>query len=331
MEDPGIENETIVGTLILLGFDDLHDLQIFLFPLFFMVYLATTTGNILIIITVSADRSLHTPMYFFLGNLSFLEILYTSNIAPRMLVDLLRQDKCISFTSCITQLYVFCALGTVECFLLMLMSYDRYLAICQPLHYADSMNWNLCIKLAAGIWVWGFLLAAVLQLLLEKSLTLCGPNEIDHFFCDLTPLLKLSCSDTYMVKVAIFVSCCIVPLIPFLLTITSYIHILLAVLKIPSKRGKQRTFSTCSSHLIVVTTFYGTLTVTYIVSTGSQSIHLNKILSLLYVFVTPLFNPIVYSLRNKEVKEALRKLISKIIPFPDWSNIPHQFFFTRKA
>uniref|UniRef100_K7EWG5 Olfactory receptor n=1 Tax=Pelodiscus sinensis TaxID=13735 RepID=K7EWG5_PELSI len=317
MEDPGVENVTITDTLILLGFKDLQDLQIFLFLLFSVVYLMTTVGNILIIITVSANRSLHTPMYFFLSNLSCLEILYTSNIIPRMLVDLLREEKCISFTGCIIQLYIFCALGTTECYFLMLMSYDRYLAICHPLHYADLMKRNLCIQLAAGTWFWGFLLGAVLHLLLAKSLTLCGPNEIDHFFCDLTPLLQLSCSDTYTVEVAIFISCCLVALGPFLLTITSYIHILRAVFKIPSKSGKQKAFSTCSSHLIVVTTFYGTLTVTYVMSTATQSTHLNKILSLLYIVVTPLFNPIVYSLRNKEVKEALRKHLK--LPLPDCS------------
>ncbi|XP_006039364.2 olfactory receptor 10A7-like [Alligator sinensis] len=317
MVDPGIENETVVDILVLLGFEDRHELQIFLFPLFLTLYLASMVGNILIITIVSADRNLRTPMYFFLGNLSVLEVLYSSNITPRMLMDLLRHDKYISFGGCILQLYIFCALGTVECFLLMLMSYDRYLAICNPLHYADLMNWTLSVKLAVGTWVWGLLLAAGLLLILGKSLTLCGPNEINHYFCDLTPLLKLSCSDTFMVEVAIFVSAGVVSLIPFLLTITSYIHILLIVIKLPSKSGKSKAFSTCSSHLIVVTAFYGTLTITYGASTRTQTVDLNKILSLMYTVVTPLFNPIVYSLRNNEVKEALKRFLIKVI---HWQN-----------
>lgn len=305
-------NETTVNHLILFGFGNLRELQFLLFPLLFGAYGVTMAGNILILIAISIDKRLHTPMYFFLGNLSFLEIWYTSNITPKMLADLLSKDKSISLEGCIIQLYTFCALGTVECFLLLLMSYDRYLAICNPLHYAFLMSWSHCLKLTASTWLWGFLLAAGLNFIVSISLTLCGPSLIDHYFCDLTPLLKLSCSDTHPAEVTIFVACFTVSLVPFLLTITSYANIILMVLKSSSSCRKSKAFSTCSSHLIVVTTFYGTLGTTYAVSIGTQSVELNKTLSLLYTVITPMLNPIIYSLRNKEVKEALSKLLGKV-------------------
>ncbi|XP_077169507.1 olfactory receptor 10A2-like [Paroedura picta] len=319
MDNDRQRNGTATSLLILVGFGDLQELQLLLFPLFLTVYLITLVGNFLILIVVSVDNKLHTPMYFFLGNLSLLEIWYTANITPKMLVDLLRKEKTISLASCFIQLYIFCALGTVECFLLLLMSYDRYLAICNPLHYAKSMNWNCCFKLTAGTWIWGFLLAAGLNFIVSTSLTLCGPNEVDHFFCDLTPLLKLSCSDTHIAEVAIFVACFAVSLFPFLLTIASYINIISTILKIPSSSGKSKAFSTCSSHLTIVTIFYGTLGITYSISVGTQSVELNKILSLLYTILTPMFNPIVYSLRNKEVKEVLSKLLGKISAPSYWT------------
>ncbi|XP_062992656.1 olfactory receptor 6F1-like [Elgaria multicarinata webbii] len=308
-----------MNLLILLGFGNLQELQLLLFPLFLGIYGITMVGNSLILIAVSVDKRLHTPMYFFLGNLSFLEVWYTSNITPKMLVDLLRKEKTISLAGCITQLYVFCALGTVECFLLLLMSYDRYLAICNPLHYAKLMNWNCCFTLTAGTWLCGFLLAAGLNFIVSTSLTLCGPNHVDHFFCDLTPLLKLSCSNTHRAEVAIFIACFAVSLVPLLLTTASYVYIIFTILKIPSSSGKKKAFSTCSSHLIIVSTFYGTLGITYAVSIGTESVELNKILSLLYTILTPMFNPIVYSLRNKEVKETLCKLFSKVSTLINWS------------
>uniref|UniRef100_A0A8D2IR58 Olfactory receptor n=1 Tax=Varanus komodoensis TaxID=61221 RepID=A0A8D2IR58_VARKO len=293
---------------------------------FSRIYAITMVGNSLILIAVSVDKRLHTPMYFFLGNLSFLEVWYTSNITPKMLMDLLKKEKTISLVGCITQLYVFCALGTVECFLLLLMSYDRYLAICNPLHYAKVMNWNFCYTLSAATWLLGFLLAAGLNFIVTTSLTLCGPNQVDHFFCDLTPLLKLSCSDTHPAEVAIFVACFAVSLAPFLLTITSYSYILFTILNIPSSSGKKKAFSTCSSHLIVVSTFYGTLGITYAVSIGTESVELNKMLSLFYTVLTPMLNPIVYSLRNKEVKNTLKKLLSKASTA--CKNLPRNCFFS---
>ncbi|XP_007438249.2 olfactory receptor 11L1-like [Python bivittatus] len=309
-----------MSVLILLGFGNLHKFQILIFSLFLGIYVITLVGNVLILVAVSLDKRLHTPMYFFLGNLSFLEIWYTSNISPKMLVDLLRKEKDISLPACIIQLYFFCALGTVECFLLLLMSYDRYLAICNPLNYAQLMNWNCCFKLTADTWFGGFLLAAVLNFIVSTSLTICGSNHVDHFFCDLTPLLKLSCSDTHIAEMTIFVACFAVSLIPFLLTITSYVYIIMTIFKIPSSCGKRKAFSTCGSHLIVVGTFYGTLGITYAISIGTQSIELNKMLSLLYTVLTPMLNPIVYSLRNKEVKETVSKLLNKISAFIYWSD-----------
>ncbi|XP_042329630.1 olfactory receptor 1038-like [Sceloporus undulatus] len=199
------------------------------------------------------------------------------------------------------------------------MSYDRYLAICNPLHYTKLMSWNCCFKLITCTWLWGFLSAAALNLIVSTSLTLCGPNHIDHFFCDLTPLLKLSCSDTHRAEVAIFVSSFAVSMCPFILTITSYVYIILTIFKIPSSSGKKKAFSTCSSHLIVVSTFYGTLSITYAVLIGTESVESNKILSLLYTVLIPMFNPIVYSLRNQEVKETLSKLFGNISASIHWS------------
>ncbi|XP_066485785.1 olfactory receptor 10A7-like [Tiliqua scincoides] len=324
MENFRQKNGTTVNYLIFVGFENLQELQLLLFPLLLGFYGVTMVGNALILIAVSVDKRLHTPMYFFLGNLSFLEIWYTSNITPRMLMDLLREDKNISLAGCIIQLYIFCALGTVECFLLLLMSYDRYLAICNPLHYAQLMNWSHCLKLTVGTWLWGFLSAAGLNFIVTIPLTLCGPNLIDHYFCDLTPLLKLSCSDTYPAEVTIFVACFAVSLVPFLFTIISYVNIILMVVKSPSSCRKSKAFSTCSSHLIVVTTFYGTLGTTYAVSIGMQSVQLNKTLSLLYIVITPMLNPIIYSLRNKEVKEALSKLLGKVSTLPIWAKASHK-------
>ncbi|XP_042329629.1 olfactory receptor 11A1-like [Sceloporus undulatus] len=311
-EDVVHGNRTTMNFLMLCGFGNLQDHHLYFFPLFFGIYCITIMVNSLIVIAVSINKRLHTPMYFLLGNLSFLEIWYTSNIAPKMLVDSLRKEKIISVTGCIIQLYIFCALATAECFLLLLMSYDRYLAICNPLHYTKLMSWTYCIKLTICTWLWGFLSAAALNLIVFTSLTLCGPNHIDHFFCDLTSLLKLSCSDTHVAEVAVFVACFVVTLCPFLLTITSYAYIISTVIKIPSSSGKKKAFSTCSSHLIVVSTFYGTLGLTSVVSIGTESAELNKILSLLYIVLTPMFNPIVYSLRNKEVKETLSKLFRNV-------------------
>ncbi|XP_030402980.1 olfactory receptor 6B1-like [Gopherus evgoodei] len=310
MPDVEGENQTTITEFILLGFGDLHELKIPVFMVFLAIYIVTLTGNILIIVTVSYNQNLHKPMYFFLGNVSVLEVCYTTSITPKMLKTLLVVQEDISFSSCLLQFYIFGSLVVAECFLLAAMSYDRYLAICKPLHYASTMSFQLCFQLAVGSWAIGFL-SLVVTMPMVSWLPFCASKEIDHFFCDLTPIIKLSCGDTYMVRIPAFIIASLVSFLPFLLTLLSYYKIISTILKIPSTSGKQKDFSTCSSHLIVVPVFYGTLMVVYAAPIANQWPNLNKTFSVLYTVVTPLINPIVYSLRNTEVKETLRKLFSK--------------------
>ncbi|XP_044841887.1 olfactory receptor 6N1-like [Mauremys mutica] len=303
-------NQTAITEFILLGFGDLPDLQILLFLLFLVIYITTVVGNSLIIVLVVTDQHLHTPMYFFLGNLSCLEICYTSTILPRMLASLLTGDKSISVNGCITQLYFFAVLAATECYLLAVMSYDRYLAICKPLHYSTLMNTRLCLQLAAGTWLNGFL-AITIFILFMSQFIFCGPNEIDHFFCDPISLIKLSCGDTGLIILLDFILACVFTLPPFLLTLMSYMCILTVILRISSTTGRQKAFSTCSSHLTVVTIFYGTIMIVYMLPTLDALRALKKVLSLCYTVLTPLINPLIYSLRNREVREALREAVSK--------------------
>ncbi|XP_067404568.1 olfactory receptor 11A1-like [Emydura macquarii macquarii] len=299
---------------ILLGFGNFPELQVLLFFLFSVIYIVTMAGNMLIIMLVVIDQHLHTPMYFFLGNLSCLETCYTSTILPRMLASLLTGDRTISFRGCIVQFYIFGVLVTTECFLLSAMSYDRYLAICKPLHYGVRMNGRFCVLLVAGSWINGFL-AITMTTSLMSQLPFCGTGNIDHFFCDFTPVVKLSCSDTRLVEFWGFVLSAVCSLPPFLLTVTSYICIITSILRITSATERQKAFSTCSSHLIVVTTFYGTLIIVYLLPKTKILRDLNKVFSVFYTVLTPLVNPLIYSLRNKEVKKALRKAVSKCMGF----------------
>ncbi|XP_059574248.1 olfactory receptor 6N1-like [Alligator mississippiensis] len=310
MEEVGGDNHTSITEFLLLGFGTIPQLQIFLFLLFLVIYMLTVTGNILIIVLVVADPQLHTPMYFFLGNLSYLETCYTSTVLPRMLASLLTGDRIISVKGCVTQLYFFGCLATTECYLLAAMSYDRYLAICKPLLYAMLMNGRVCLLLATGSWLGG-LLVSIIIISFMPQLTFCGHNEIDHFFCDFTPVIQLSCSDTRLVILISFITSFFSALSPFLLTLASYICIIDAILRIPSGRGRQKAFATCSSHLIVVTIFYGTILIVYLLPKNNMLRYLNKAFSVFYTILTPLINPLIYSLRNREVKEGLRKVVSK--------------------
>ncbi|ERE65269.1 immunoglobulin superfamily member 1 [Cricetulus griseus] len=303
-------NLTMIKEFLLLGFGSLHGSQFFLFGTFLGIYIMTLLGNILILIVISSDRSLQTPMYFFLSNFSFLEIWYTTSISPKMLKTLLSGPEAISFAGCVAQFYFFGSMAVVECFLLAAMSYDRYLAICSPLRYPSLMNLHTCILLAGGSWLGGFL-TPVVTVTMTFQLQFCASNEIDHFFCDLAPVLNLACSDPENVEKATFLMASFVTMVPFLLTVASYINIVVAVLRIPSAAGKQRAFSTCSSHLIVVTLYYGTLGTVYAIPTATEATALNKVFSLLYTVVTPMVNPIVYSLRNKDVKRAVQRLLSE--------------------
>ncbi|XP_067393393.1 olfactory receptor 6N1-like [Emydura macquarii macquarii] len=301
-------NQTTITEFLLLGFGDLPQLQTLLFLIFLVIYIVTMAGNILIIALVVADQHLHTPMYVFLGNLASLETCYASTLLPRMLASLLSGDKSMSVSSCLTQLYFFGSLVVTECCLLSVMSYDRYLAICKPLHYAALMNGRFCLQLVAGCWTGGFVSVAILISMISQ-LTFCGPSEIDHFFCDLSPIIGLACSDTHTLEVSAFIHSSIFTLPPFLLTLTSYVCIISTILRIPSTTGREKAFSTCSSHLIVVTIFYGTLVIVYLLRDFDALRDLNKVLSVFYGVLTPLVNPLIYSLRNREVKEALRKAV----------------------
>ncbi|XP_030402340.1 olfactory receptor 11A1-like [Gopherus evgoodei] len=299
-------NQMSVTEFILLGFSNTLELQTLLFLLFLVIYIMTMAGNILILVLVVVDQHLHTPMYLFLGNLSCLETCYTSTI----LASLLTGDRTISFYACVIQYNIFGFLAATECYLLAAMSYDRYLAICKPLHYTIIMHGRFCLQLAAGSWVSG-LLASYIVTGMILQLTFCGPNEIDHFFCDFNPLLNISCSDTHLLQLLASILSFIFTLPPFLLTVTSYVCIIVAILQIPSTTGRQKAFSTCSSHLIVVTIFYWTITIVYVLPKNDTLRDLNKVFSLLYTVLTPLVNPLIYSLRNKEVKEALRKALGE--------------------
>ncbi|XP_065270193.1 olfactory receptor 11A1-like [Emys orbicularis] len=307
-------NQTSIMQFILLGFGNVPELHVLLFLLFLVIYIMTMAGNILIVALVVADQHLHTPMYFFLGNLSCLETCYTSTILPRLLASLLTGDITISVSGCFMQLYCFGVLACSECYLLAVMSYDRYLAICKPLHYTGLMNDRFCFQLAAGSWISGFLAASIIVSWIS-ILMFCGPNEIDHFLCEFNVVIKLSCSDTHGMVLVAFLLSSLFTLPPFLLTLTSYVSIITTILRIPSTTGRQKAFSTCSSHLIVVTIFYGTLIIVYLLPDINTLRSMTKVFSVFYTILTPLVNPLIYSLRNKEVKEALRQVVGKLGSF----------------
>ncbi|XP_015275329.1 PREDICTED: olfactory receptor 11L1-like [Gekko japonicus] len=272
-------------------------------------------GNLLIVVLVVTDKHLHTPMYFFLGNLSFLEICCSSTIVPKILSSLLTGERSISVKACLIQFFIYACLGGTECYLLSMMLCDRYLAICKPLHYATIMNARLSFQLAVVSWVSGILVSTSLTLNISQ-LSFCGPNEIDHFFCDVVPDIRyISCSSTYLVELSSFVFACIFTLPPFVLTISSYGFIILAILRIPSTTGRQKAFSTCSSHLSVVALYYGTLMLVYLLPRSRNLRHIKKTFSISYTILTPMLNPLIYSLRNKEVKIAVNKVFRKLLFF----------------
>ncbi|XP_078234872.1 olfactory receptor 10A7-like [Pogona vitticeps] len=318
------QNQTSVTEFILLGFGKLEQFKMSLFLVFGVIYFMTVGGNILIVTLVAVDQHLHIPMYYFLANLSCLEICYSSTILPKMLTDFLSGDKSISLEGCFTQLFCFGCLAIVECYILSVMSYDRYVAICNPLHYATIMNVRVILYCIVASWLCA---ASILVIIISlvSQLSFCGPKEIDNFFCDFGPLLQLACSDTSHIRLLalIFGSIDILP--PFILTVSCYVCIIAAVLRIQSTTGRQKAFATCSSHLIVVTIFYGTLMIVYLLPNISTFRDLKKVFSVPYTVLTPLVNPFIYSLRNKEVKQSLKRVLSKSTCFPEkmrWSSLP---------
>ncbi|XP_073479862.1 olfactory receptor 5AS1-like [Aquarana catesbeiana] len=298
-------NRTLAKEFLLLGFGGHQNIRALLFTLFFFVYVIIIFGNLLIIGLVGTNQSLHSPMYVFLSNLSFSEIMITTNIVPNMLAVILEGSKTISFSGCLTQLFFHGLFGYMECLYLTVMSYDRYLAVCNPLQYISIMDVMLK-RYIVLVWISSFILVIV-PLILLLQLYFCDSNVIDFFFCDLTPLLALSCSDTFKVKTEAIVSSVLVALCLFLI-VSSYVCILLTIFRIPSALGRQKTFSTCSSHLLAVFFFFLTIISVYGNPTKVYSSTISKLQSLLYVLGTPFFNPIIYTLRNKEIKSVLHKL-----------------------
>ncbi|XP_053555800.1 olfactory receptor 6F1-like [Bombina bombina] len=297
-----------ITQFLLLGFPDFQFWHYGLFGIFLTMYLLTIAGNITIVSIVRHDDSLHTPMYFFISNLSFIEIMFTTVTVPKILALVIGYSKSISFHSCLIQFYFFFSLGSTECCLLAAMSYDRYIAVCNPLHYSSIMNRSVCLYIVLACWVEGIFITSIHTFCIA-NLKFCGKNTIHHFFCDLSPLLKLSCENTSVIEFLNFLTACVIVLCSFSLTLFSYIRIIMTVLAIPSSTGKRKTFSTCASHLIVVLMFFGTVAFVYVRPRVSTDFEANMFISMLFIVVTPALNPFIYSLRNKEVKYAIKKLI----------------------
>ncbi|NXH13723.1 OR6B1 protein, partial [Bucco capensis] len=303
------KNSTTSQEFILLRFPAIVELQMLLFVIFLVAYMLTILENILIITLIKMNHQLHKTMYFFLSNLSFLEAWYVSVTVPKMLVNFFVESKSISFGGCMTQLYFFSSLICTECVLLAVMAYDRYVAICIPLCYLVIMNHRLCMQLAMSSWLVGFL-ASMLKVLFISQLSFCGSNVINHFFCDISPLLNISCVDMTMAEIVDFVLALFILLIPLSVTIISCIFIISSILHIPTAQGKKKAFSTCVSHLTVVIIFFSATLFMYARPKRIHPFDLNKLVSIVYTIVTPMINPFIYCLRNQEVKGVLKKILS---------------------
>ncbi|XP_066110027.1 olfactory receptor 10AG1-like [Saccopteryx bilineata] len=304
------ENLTKLMEFVLLDFADVPHLRWFLFGSFLIIYIIIVWGNGIIILITKLDPALQTPMYFFLGNFSLLEICYVSVTLPKMLTNLWTQQRTISFTACAAQMCWFLMLGVTECFLLAVMAYDRYMAICSPLRYPLIMNYKVCVQLVVGSWIGG-IPVQIGQTLQLFSLPFCGSNLINHFFCDIPPILKLACGNTSVNEAMVYAVALLFVTVPFLLILISYGKIISTVLKLPSATSRAKAYSTCSSHLMVVALFFGSVIITYLRPKTHGSARTDKVLSLFYTIMTPLFNPMIYSLRNRDVIVALRKLLCK--------------------
>ncbi|NXD17442.1 O5AS1 protein, partial [Nothocercus nigrocapillus] len=301
------ENGTAVTEFVLLGFMSRPGLQLPLFVLFLLIYATTLVGNVGIVVLVRFNACLHTPMYYFLSNLSFLDLSFSSTICPKMLVNLLRQQNTISLGGCATQMFLFAAFADAECLLLAVMAYDRYVAICHPLLYALLMSHKVCAFMVAGAYLSGGL-TSLIHTCFMFTLSFCGPNTINHFFCDIPPLLKLSCSSVRVNEVLLFALCGFIQTSTFLIIVASYACILCTILRTCAAEGRHKAFSTCTSHLTAVVLFYGSLLFTYLRPLSSYSVDTDKVIAVFYTVVFPMLNPLIYTLRNKEVREALRRL-----------------------
>nr|XP_054490826.1 olfactory receptor 5V1-like [Agelaius phoeniceus] len=304
-------NLSTVSEFVFVGLSDAPEIRLLLFVLFLLVYLATMAGNITLLIAISTDSHLHSPMYFFLGNLSLLDLLCPTITVPKMLVALLLEHKEISFSGCLFQHFSLIAVVGTEIFLLAVMAYDRYVAVCHPLRYPSIVSTKLCAQLALGTWATG-LLNSLLHTSLVFTLSFCGPNRIQQYYCDFPPVLALSCSSTHSTELVILVVAGVLGSGACVVTVASYICILQEILARKSPGIWHKAFSTCGSHLAVVCLFYGTTICTYVRPSSTYSPHWDRVVSMLYGMLTPLLNPIIYSLRNKEVKCALKRVISQV-------------------
>ncbi|XP_075782192.1 olfactory receptor 5W2-like [Pelodiscus sinensis] len=305
-------NHSVVTDFILSGLTDRPELQVPLFVLFLLIYVISLVGNGGMILLIKIDPRLHTPMYFFLGNLSFCDLCYSTVIAPKMLLNFLAERKSISYSFCVVQMYLCIFFQDIECLLLAVMAYDRYVAICNPLLYTVTMSGRLCNLLVAGLYGVG-LVDATTNAYYTFRLSFCRSNIINHFFCDIPPLLALSCSDTRNSEIVLFAFACFVIVSSVVTVLLSYVCIISTILRIHSAEGRRKAFSTCTCHLTAVVLFHGTLLFMYLRPTSSYSMDTDKIASVFYTLVIPMLNPLIYSLRNREVKDAVRKTMNKLL------------------
>ncbi|XP_047705388.1 olfactory receptor-like protein OLF4 [Prionailurus viverrinus] len=303
-------NQTCVTEFILLGLSDQGALQSLLFWLFLSMYLVTFTGNLLMILTIITDSRLHMPMYFFLSNLSFSDICFTSTTIPKMLLNIQTQSKVITYEGCLSQMYFFMLFAGLDTFLLTVMAYDRFVAICQPLHYMVIMNPKFCGILLLVCWLLS-IFNSLLHDLLILRLSFCTELEILHFVCELKQVLQLACSDTFLIDLMIYLTSGLLGVVPLTGILFSYSRIVTSILRISSAMGKYKAFSTCGSHLSVVSLFYGTSLGVYLSSAAAQNSRESTIASVMYTVVTPMLNPFIYGLRNRDIKQGLRKLFSR--------------------
>ncbi|KAM5172735.1 olfactory receptor 5P50-like [Mantella aurantiaca] len=304
------ENQTAVTDLLLLGFQGLYKFKIIFFVLFLLSYMIIMNGNLLIIVLISTKDNLKIPMFYFLKHLAIADLLITSTIVPMMLDVILKDNITISFSVCIFQMYCFSIFGFVQCFLIVIISYDRYLAICNPMRYNSIMRPHVCLNMVVGCYLLIFFLSS--EIILVCQLQFCGGNNIDHFFCDSSPLIELSTSDTSNLLLVDFSVSIFGLLVPFSFIIITYVLILFTIINISSANGRWKAFSTCSSHLATVCSYYGTLMTVYVLPSDESSTNTNKFKSLLYIVMTPMVNPIIYSLRNHEIRRTLQIIFQNI-------------------
>ncbi|XP_057630259.1 olfactory receptor 1468-like [Chionomys nivalis] len=305
-----MNNQTVISQFLLLGLPIPQEHQHLFYALFLAMHLTTVLGNLIIIILILLDSHLHTPMYLFLSNLSFSDLCFSSVTMPKLLQNMQSQDPSITYAGCLIQMYFLLVFGNMESFLLVVMAYDRYVAICFPLHYTSKISPKLCVFLVVLCWMLATF-HALLHTLLMARLSFCEDNVIPHFFCDISALLKLACSDTHINELMTFIMGGLVIVTPFLLIIVSYVQIVCSILKVSSTRVIHKVFSTCGSHLSVVSLFYGTIIGLYLCSSANNSTVKETTMAMMYTVVTPMLNPFIYSLRNRDIKEALIRVIYK--------------------